>query len=131
MLRRIRKMERHDRFFRDENFLGTEHRPWGFFTVLSEEADVKIKRIGVKPQGALSLQYHLHRSEVWNVISGQGVVRIGDRRFAAKAGDRFEIASGELHRASSEVGMIFIEVQRGDYLGEDDIVRLEDKYDRS
>lgn len=123
-------MEKTDSFFRDENFPGTEHRPWGFFTVLSEEASVKIKRIGVRPQGALSLQYHRHRSEVWNVISGRGVVQIGDRCFSAKAGDRFEIAAGEIHRASSEVGMIFIEVQRGDYLGEDDIVRLEDKYNR-
>lgn len=116
--------------FRDESFAGTEHRPWGFFTVLSEERSVKIKRIGVAPGGALSLQYHLHRSETWNIIAGQGSVQIGERMFPAKAGDRFEIAPGELHRASSEVGMTFIEVQRGDYLGEDDIVRLEDKYDR-
>lgn len=124
-------MKATDPFFSDEDFPGTEHRPWGFFTVLCEEAGVKIKRIGIRPDSALSLQYHRHRSEVWNVISGKGVVQIGEHSFAAKAGDRFEIAAHELHRASSEVGMTFIEVQRGDYLGEDDIVRLEDKYNRS
>lgn len=123
-------MKKSDSPFRDESFDGTEHRPWGFFTVLSEERQVKVKRIGVAPGGALSLQYHLHRSETWNIISGQGSVQIGGRVSEAVAGDRFEIAPGEVHRASSDCGMTFIEVQRGDYLGEDDIVRLEDKYDR-
>ena len=116
--------------YRDEDFETTEHRPWGFFTVLWEEDGVKVKRIGVAPGGALSLQYHLHRSETWNVTAGEGVVRIGDTDHPARAGDRFEIPANTPHRASSETGMIFLEVQSGDYLGEDDIVRLEDKYDR-
>ena len=115
----------------DEAYGATEHRPWGFFTVLWEESGHKVKRIGVFPGGSLSLQYHLHRAEVWNVISGEGRVTVGDKVFPAKAGDRFEIPPMAKHRAESDTGMVFVEVQSGDYLGEDDIVRLEDKYDRA
>ena len=115
----------------DEDFEQTEHRPWGFFTVLWEETGVKTKRIGVAPGGELSLQYHRHRSEVWTILSGEGKVRIGDEVFHAKEGDRFEIPALAPHRASSETGMTVFELQRGEYLGEDDIVRLEDKYDRA
>ena len=114
----------------DEDYPQTEHRPWGFFTVLWEERGVKTKRIGVAPGGALSLQYHRHRSEVWTILAGEGSVQIGDKIVHAKKGDRFEIPELVPHRASSDTGMIFFEVQRGEYLGEDDIVRLEDKYDR-
>ena len=128
---RILKMENDFApYFTDENYDSTEHRPWGFFTVLWEESDFKIKRIGVAPGGSLSLQYHLHRKEVWNIISGEGSVSIGETVFPARVGDRFEIPQGALHRASSDKGMVFIEVQSGDYLGEDDIVRLEDVYGR-
>ena len=115
----------------DESYEATEHRPWGFFTVLWEESGAKVKRIGVFPGGALSLQYHRHRGEVWNIVSGEGRVTVGGAVFAAKAGDRFEIPPMAPHRAESDSGMVFIEVQSGDYLGEDDIVRLEDKYERA
>ena len=115
----------------DESYPQTEHRPWGFYTVLWEERAVKTKRIGIAPGGALSLQYHRYRSEVWTILSGEGSVRIDDDTFHAHPGDRFEIGAGVLHRASTDTGMTFFEVQRGEYLGEDDIVRLEDKYDRS
>ena len=117
--------------FRDESYETTEHRPWGFFTVLWEEKDHKVKRIGIAPGGALSLQYHRYRSEVWNIISGEGEVRIGDEVFPARAGDRFEIPETVPHRASSGTGMTFIEVQHGEKLDEDDIVRLEDVYGRA
>ena len=117
--------------FVDEAYDNTEHRPWGFFTVLWEERGAKTKRIGIAPGGSLSLQYHRYRSEVWTILAGEGSVRIGDTVFRARAGDRFEIDALVPHRASSESGMTFFEVQRGAYLGEDDIVRLEDKYDRS
>ena len=116
--------------YRDENFAATEHRPWGFFTVLWEERRVKTKRIGVAPGGALSLQYHRYRRETWTILSGEGSVRVGDETFPAKPGDRFEIPPLVPHRASSESGMTFFELQSGEYLGEDDIVRIEDKYDR-
>lgn len=124
-------MKTNDPGFADENFPQTEHRPWGFFTVLWEEAHTKVKRICVAPGGALSLQYHRHRRETWNVLSGEGTVQIGERTYPAKTGDRFVIEAGEKHRASSGSGMTFVEVQTGDYLGEDDIVRIEDKYDRA
>lgn len=116
--------------FSYEDYAQTERRPWGFFTVLWEERGAKTKRIGVAPGGALSLQYHLHRSETWTILSGEGSVTVGDTVFPAKKGDRFYIPKGTLHRASSETGMIFFEVQSGDYLGEDDIVRTKDKYNR-
>lgn len=127
------KMERpktNDAGFCDEDFSSTEHRPWGFFTVLWEENGVKTKRIGVAPGGSLSLQYHRHRMETWTVLSGNGEVVVGDDTFAAGPGDRFEIPPLTPHRASSETGMTFFELQSGEYLGEDDIVRLEDKYNR-
>lgn len=117
--------------FVDEAYPQTEHRPWGFFTVLWEEYGLKTKRIGIAPGGSLSLQYHRYRSEVWTILSGEGRVQIGDSVFRACAGDRFEIDALVMHRASSDTGMTFFEVQRGEYLGEDDIVRIEDKYDRS
>jgi mannose-6-phosphate isomerase-like protein (cupin superfamily) len=117
--------------FTDENYAQTEHRPWGFYTTLWEERGIKTKRIGVAPGGALSLQYHLHRSETWTVLSGKGRVTVGEKVFDASAGDRFDIAAGVIHRAESETGMVFFEVQKGEYLGEDDIVRLEDKYERA
>ena len=116
--------------FTDEAYPQTEHRPWGFFTVLWEERGVKTKRIGVAPGGSLSLQYHRHRSEVWTILSGEGRVTVGDEEYIARPGDRFEIGALVPHRASSDAGMTFFEIQRGEYLGEDDIVRLEDKYDR-
>ena len=116
--------------FHDENYPSTEHRPWGYFTVLWEERTVKVKRIGVSPGGALSLQYHSRRGETWTILSGEGAVRVGDEQFDAKPGDRFVIDPGVVHRASSDGGMTFVEVQSGEYLGEDDIVRIEDKYDR-
>ena len=123
-------MKNNDPGYIDENYPQTEHRPWGYFTVLWEEHGVKTKRIGVAPGGALSLQYHLHRSETWTILRGEGTVTVGNDVFPAKAGDRFDIPKGVPHRASSGTGMTFFEIQTGEYLGEDDIVRIEDKYDR-
>lgn len=109
----------------------TEHRPWGSFTVLDEGKNFKVKRIEISPGAELSLQYHRHRSESWTVVEGSGIVTLGKEKKTAEAADRFFIPVGEVHRASTgECGITFIEVQCGDELSEDDIVRLEDRYNR-
>lgn len=109
----------------------TEHRPWGSFIVLDEGKNFKVKRIEISPGAELSLQYHRHRSESWTVVDGSGFVTLGKEKKTAEAADRFFIPVGEVHRASAgECGITFIEVQCGDELSEDDIVRLEDMYNR-
>lgn len=109
----------------------TQHRPWGSFTVIGEGDGFKVKIIEVLPGEALSLQYHRHRKEYWTVTCGSGYVTVGDVEYFASAPASFEIGRGEIHRARSDEGMTFVEVQYGDRLDEDDIVRLEDKYNRS
>lgn len=108
----------------------TEQRPWGSFTVIGGGDGFKVKIIEIAPGGELSLQYHRHRKEFWTVTKGSGTVTVGTREIAASAPAHFEIECGEVHRAKSEEGMTFVEVQYGDVLSEDDIVRLEDKYNR-
>lgn len=113
-----------------ENY--TEKRPWGEFTVLDEGENFKVKRISLIPGGELSLQYHVHRSEYWTVVSGGGTVTVGDTVYGAEAPGSFFIPVKEIHRAcGGERGMTFIEVQYGDELSEQDIVRLEDRYNRA
>ena len=107
-----------------------EHRPWGFYEVLSDAVDHKVKRIVVNPDKRLSLQRHKHRSEHWLIISGMANIRIGDEEFTAVAGDSVDIPAGELHRIGAVDRVVFIEVQTGGYFGEDDIERLEDDFGR-
>ena len=110
----------------------TVYRPWGTFTVLEEGPGYKIKRIEVYPQGRLSLQYHHHRSEHWVVISGQARVTRGDAIIDLQANESTFIPLHTPHRLENPwtEPTVIIEVQNGDYLGEDDIVRLEDVYGR-
>lgn len=111
----------------------TEHRPWGFFEVLSEEhPDHKVKRITVWPGKRLSLQYHARRSEHWVVVSGQALVTVGDSVYDLVPGGSVDIPRRAPHRVenTSDVPLVFIEIQMGDYFGEDDIVRLEDDFGR-
>ena len=111
----------------------TETRPWGSFYVLDEGATFKVKRIVVKPQGRLSLQSHKHRAEHWTVVSGEATVTVGERKLTLSRGQSVDIGLGDVHRlenfGSGDVEIV--EVQFGDYLGEDDIVRYEDAYQRS
>lgn len=109
----------------------TENRPWGSFTVLGAGESFKVKTITIAPGGELSLQYHNHRSEYWTITSGSGFVTVGECEFAAHAPDFFAIKRGEIHSARSDMGMTFVEVQYGDRLEEEDIVRLKDKYNRA
>ena len=110
----------------------TVSRPWGRYTVLEEGKGFKIKRIVVKPGQALSLQLHHHRSEHWVVVSGTAQVTNGDRVMLLNASESTFVPALNKHRLSnsSSDDLVIIEVQTGDYLGEDDIVRFQDNYDR-
>jgi len=111
----------------------TVHRPWGAYTVLEEGERFKMKRIEVKPGARLSLQMHHHRSEHWIVVSGMARVTNGDKIFLLNTNESTFIPAGHLHRLENPgvIELVMIEVQSGDYLGEDDIVRIEDSYGRT
>ena len=110
----------------------TVYRPWGTYTVLEEGSRYKIKRIEVKPGASLSLQMHHHRSEHWIVVSGMAKVVNGEKEILVATNESTYIPAGRSHRVSnpSVLDLVMIEVQSGEYLGEDDIVRFEDVYDR-
>jgi len=107
--------------------------PWGFWEVLLEEPDHKVKRIMVLPGKRLSYQSHSKRSEHWVVVKGRALVILEGKEIFLEAGQAIDIPRKAAHRIGS-IGtepLTFIEVQRGEYLGEDDIVRLEDDYGRA
>lgn len=110
----------------------TVHRPWGTYTTLEEGPRFKIKRIEVKPGASLSLQMHHHRSEHWVVVSGTAKVVNGDQELILNTNESTYIPCGHKHRLENPgiMRLVMIEVQSGDYLGEDDIVRFEDVYGR-
>lgn len=109
-----------------------DERPWGRYEVLEEREGYKVKRLEVKPGARLSLQRHSRRSEHWVVVSGIADVVCGDRELQLKQGEHIFIPAEFNHRLgnSSDQPLALIEVQLGDYLGEDDIVRLQDDYER-
>lgn len=111
----------------------TVHRPWGTYTTLEEGKRFKIKRIVVKPGASLSLQMHHHRSEHWIVVSGVALVFNGDSELILNSNESTFIPSGHKHRLANPgvIDLVLIEVQSGDYLGEDDIVRFDDRYGRA
>lgn len=111
----------------------TVHRPWGTYTVLEGGDRFKIKRIEVKPGASLSLQMHYHRSEHWIVVSGMAKVRNGDQEVLINTNQSTYIPAGNRHRLENpgKLPLVMIEVQCGDYLEEDDIVRFEDSYGRT
>ena len=110
----------------------TVHRPWGTYTVLEDSPGFKIKRIEVKPGARLSLQMHHHRSEHWIVVSGMAKVVNGDRELLINTNESTYIQAGHRHRLENPgvLDLVMIEVQSGEYLGEDDIVRFDDIYGR-
>jgi len=110
----------------------TVTRPWGTYTVLEEGKRFKIKRIVVRPQASLSLQLHHHRSEHWIVVSGMAQVTSGDNEFMLDTNESTFIKPGKRHRLANPgvIDLVMIEVQSGEYLGEDDIVRFTDIYGR-
>jgi len=116
-------------------FAPAEHidrRPWGSFTVLDEGDGYKVKRIEVHPGKRLSYQRHSQRCEHWMVVQGAGKVTLEGREILLQVGDTADVTMGAAHRIENlgEETLIFIEIQRGSYLGEDDIVRLQDDFGR-
>lgn len=107
--------------------------PWGKWEVLLSESCYKVKRITVKPGQRLSYQKHAKRQEHWIAVAGEGIVVLDGKEIILKAGTAVDISAEAAHRAINPgtEPFIFIEVQRGSYLGEDDIVRLEDSYGRA
>ena len=110
-----------------------DRRPWGTFTVLDEGDGFKVKRIEVLPGKRLSYQKHAQRAEHWVVVQGTAKVTLDDTEVNVAAGQAIDIAVGSAHRVENAAAelLVFIEVQRGDYLGEDDIVRLQDDFGRA
>lgn len=115
--------------------MSLEHgeRPWGTYTVLEENSHYKIKRIEVLPGQRLSLQKHHHRSEHWIVVSGTALVTCGENEFVVNINESTFIPIGEQHRLENpgKIPLVIIEVQSGEYLGEDDIIRYQDDYQRA
>ena len=110
----------------------TAHRPWGTYTILEDTVGYKIKRITVKPGKRLSLQKHFHRNEHWIVLSGTATVTVGEQTYLVHPNESTYIKAGELHRLANmgKIPLVIIEVQVGEYTGEDDIVRIEDDFNR-
>ena len=110
----------------------TVHRPWGTYTVLEEGTDFKMKRIEVKPGEQLSLQMHYHRSEHWIVVSGVALIVNGEKEILLQTNESTYIPAGHKHRLTNpgRINLVMIEVQSGQYLGENDIVRFDDVYGR-
>jgi len=108
------------------------HRPWGTYTILEDSKGYKIKRIEVKPSKRLSLQKHFHRNEHWIVVSGSATVTIEDKTFMLNPNESTYIKAGQLHRLENQgkLPLVIIEAQVGEYTGEDDIVRVDDDFNR-
>lgn len=109
-----------------------EIRPWGSFTTLEEGTGYKIKRIEVNPGHRLSLQMHHHRSEHWIVVSGTAKVTCGDQEMILSSNQSTYVPQCTTHRLENPgvINLVLIEVQNGQYLGEDDIIRFSDDYAR-
>lgn len=107
-------------------------RPWGTYQTIVRGDDYQVKRIIVYPNSQLSLQSHNHRSEHWVIVEGEGTITLGDKEIKLKKDEGVYIPVKEKHRMSNftNKNVVFIEVQNGDYLGEDDIIRYEDIYGR-
>ena len=114
------------------SFENEECRPWGRFFVLHDEPNYKIKRIEVDPGGRLSYQYHHKRSEAWTIVKGKGTITLDGEINEFSEGDTIIIPQGVKHRIENKRSekVVFIEVQTGTYFGQDDIVRIEDDYNR-
>ena len=111
----------------------TDIRPWGKYTVLLDEPNFKVKIIEMKPGHRLSLQRHQKRSEHWIVVEGIANVTLDDKTFKVSKNEKTYIEKGQKHRIANpgtEI-MKFVEVQCGEYFGEDDIERFEDDYNRA
>ena len=111
----------------------TGDRPWGTYLVLDDEPGHKVKRISVNAGKRLSYQFHEHRSEHWFITTGMAIVVLDDIAYELRAGDAIEVPRRAKHRIENPGPdpLIFVEVQYGDYFGEDDIIRLDDDFGRA
>ena len=107
-------------------------RPWGYYLVLHEDAGYKVKQFVVRPGSRMSLQRHRRRAEHWQVVRGEASVTCGEEIVRLLPGESIDIPLGVLHRVESigTENLVVIEVQMGEYVGEDDIERFEDDYGR-
>ena len=111
----------------------SEKRPWGSFTILEESDDYKVKRIEVEPGQRLSYQSHEKRNELWMIVAGKAVITIDDKEIEISYGDFVTIGKRVKHRIENRGSekVTFIEIQTGEYFGEDDITRYQDDYKRN
>ncbi len=109
-----------------------DHRPWGYYVILTDKPDHKIKRIVVYPGQRLSLQRHQYRAEHWHIICGQALVTRDGDDIELKSGQTVDLPQGAWHRMMNpgKENLVFVEIQSGSYFGEDDIQRVEDDYGR-
>jgi mannose-6-phosphate isomerase len=109
-----------------------DHRPWGSYTVLEEQPTFKVKRIEILPGQRLSYQKHEKRVEHWVIVGGRAIVTLDGKDINLSPGQSVDIPRGAPHRIANPgtTLLTFIEIQQGDYFGEDDIIRLEDDYGR-
>lgn len=109
-----------------------EVRPWGNYQILYEDNTCKVKKITINPQQRLSYQYHTKRQERWVVTHGNLTIILDDIKYHKTPGESIKIPLGAKHRACNETDDIieFIEIQTGEYFGEDDIIRIEDDWGR-
>jgi mannose-6-phosphate isomerase len=116
----------------EKKYQNKDQRPWGFFCVISDEKTYKVKKIVVYPGKRLSLQRHKYRNEHWFILSGQATVTLGTTSVALLSGESVDIPKGFLHRIENTGpdDVSYIEIQTGDYFGEDDIERIEDDFGR-
>lgn len=107
-------------------------RPWGTYYNAHEEDGFKVKKITVNPGARLSLQSHVHRAEHWVVVKGDALVTLGEQEIRMSADQHIYIPKGSVHRLQNlgESELVLVEVQLGNYLGEDDIKRYQDDYNR-
>lgn len=112
--------------------INVTHRPWGHYIKFFEEAGVWVKRVEVNPGARLSLQKHKYRSEKWNIVTGQGLVILDGKEVPVGPGAVVDVPVGAVHRICNigKEKLVFIEVACGEHLSEDDIVRLDDDYNR-
>ena len=110
-----------------------EARPWGTFENLLDREYCKVKEIIIRPNEAPSYQFHYKRNETWVIVRGTGTLTLDDQESPVSPGQTVQVPVGMKHRLrnTGTEDLVFIEVQWGEYFGEDDIVRLEDDYDRS
>ena len=108
-------------------------KPWGNYKIVYRDHGFQVKRIEVNPACRISLQKHAKRSERWTIVKGEGTVVLNDKEIKVKAGSLVEVPLGTVHRITntSDTQLIFIEVMMGDCLGENDVTRLQDDYNRT